>query len=103
HLQADGLTQVTFTSDRPFVLSRFQDWLAREIPAGVVRAKGVVAFREEPLARAIVNLSGRRRLSFEPDGRWEGPIAMHFVLIGRRMDAAAVARRLPELCAGSDG
>jgi hypothetical protein len=47
-----------------------------------VRAKGLLCFAEEPSVRAVLNLSGRRRCSFEHGGLWSGPAQQHLVLIG---------------------
>jgi Cobalamin synthesis protein cobW C-terminal domain len=47
-----------------------------------VRAKGLLCFAEEPSVRAVFNLSGRRRCSFEHGGLWSGPAQQHLVMIG---------------------
>eukprot|EP00752_Nemacystus_decipiens_P009672 g8641.t1 len=94
HLRDDGLGQVTFTSTVPLSLARFQDWVCYGIPAGVVRVKGVLAFDEDRLTRSVFNMSGRRRLSFESDGNWQGPMSLYLVVIGVDVDEAEVLTSL---------
>ncbi|CBN73919.1 conserved unknown protein [Ectocarpus siliculosus] len=77
--------------------SRFQDWVCHGMPAGVVRVKGVLAFDEDRLTRSVFNMSGRRRLSFETDGVWQGPMSLHLVVIGVGMDRAGVLSALEGL------
>lgn len=45
-------------------------------------------------------MSGRRRLSVENDGKWEGPMRLYLVVIGVRIDHAAVVAALEGLCVG---
>jgi len=40
--------------------------------------------------RSVFNMSGRRRLSFETDGKWEGPMSLYLVVIGIGIDRAGV-------------
>eukprot|EP00903_Cladosiphon_okamuranus_P012931 g12074.t1 len=94
HLRDDGLGQVTFTSSVPLSLARFQDWVCYGMPAGVVRVKGVLAFEEDRLTRSVFNMSGRRRLSFESDGNWQGPMSLYLVVIGVDIDEAEVLATL---------
>ncbi|CAM9206570.1 unnamed protein product [Scytosiphon promiscuus] len=98
HLRDDGLEQVTFTSSLPLSLARFQDWVCYGMPAGVVRVKGVLAFDEDRLTRSVFNMSGRRRLSFESDGQWQGPMSPYLVVIGVGMDRAQVLSTLRGMC-----
>ncbi|CAN0079027.1 unnamed protein product [Ectocarpus sp. 4 AP-2014] len=97
HLRDDGLEQVTFTSSLPLSLARFQDWVCHGMPAGVVRVKGVLAFDEDRLTRSVFNMSGRRRLSFETDGVWQGPMSLYLVVIGVGMDRVGVLSALEGL------
>ncbi|CAB1102767.1 unnamed protein product [Ectocarpus sp. CCAP 1310/34] len=97
HLRDDGLEQVTFTSSLPLSLARFQDWVCHGMPAGVVRVKGVLAFDEDRLTRSVFNMSGRRRLSFETDGMWQGPMSLYLVVIGVGMDRVGVLSALEGL------
>ncbi|CAN0364479.1 unnamed protein product, partial [Ectocarpus fasciculatus] len=97
HLRDDGLEQATFTSSLPLSLARFQDWVCHGMPAGVVRVKGVLAFDEDRLTRSVFNMSGRRRLSFETDGEWQGPMSLYLVVIGVGMDRAGVLSTLEGL------
>ncbi|CAM9589509.1 unnamed protein product, partial [Hapterophycus canaliculatus] len=98
HLRDDGLEQVTFTSSLPLSLARFQEWVCYGMPPGVVRVKGVLAFHEDRLTRSVFNMSGRRRLSFESDGQWQGPMSPYLVVIGVGMDRARVLANLEGMC-----
>lgn len=44
--------------------------------------------------RSVFNMSGRRRLSFETDGKWEGPMSLYLVVIGVGIDRAGVLAAL---------
>ncbi|CAM9509589.1 unnamed protein product [Discosporangium mesarthrocarpum] len=94
HLERDRMEEVTFTSDRALYLSRFQDWVCTGLPEGVLRAKGVLAFQEDRATRAVFNMSGRRRMSFETDGQWEGPLSLHLVVIGMGLDREKILEGL---------
>ncbi|CAN0314857.1 unnamed protein product [Pylaiella littoralis] len=94
HLREGGAEQATFTSSVPLSLARFQDWVCYGMPAGVLRVKGVLAFDEDRLTRSVFNMSGRRRLSFESDGSWQGPMSLHLVVIGVGIDRAQVLATL---------
>eukprot|EP00904_Undaria_pinnatifida_P002819 jgi/Undpi1/12538/HiC_scaffold_6.g02207.m1 len=74
--------------------NRFQDWVCYGMPAGVVRVKGILAFDEDRLTRSVFNMSGRRRLAFESDGKWEGPMSLYLVVIGVGMDLPGISAAL---------
>lgn len=44
--------------------------------------------------RSVFNMSGRRRLSFESDGNWQGPMSLYLVVIGVGIDHAEVLAAL---------
>lgn len=44
--------------------------------------------------RSVFNMSGRRRLSFESDGNWQGPMSLYLVVIGVGIDQAEVLATL---------
>jgi G3E family GTPase len=83
HLANDGFKVISFTSDRPFALKRFQEFLDYQLPETVYRAKGILWFEESP-AKHIFQLSGKR-FSIN-DMQWQKPPSNQLVLIGRNVD-----------------
>lgn len=90
HLENDGFSSVSFQSDRPFLLEKFQAFIDH-LPDEVFRAKGVVWFRESQL-RHIFQLSGKR-CEFKTDP-WQQPPSNQLVLIGRHLKAAPLQAQL---------
>jgi len=83
HLEEDGFTSVSFQSDRPFDIKKFQHFLDHQLPASVFRAKGILWFQESP-KRHIFHLSGKR-FSLDDD-EWKGKPKTQVVLIGQALD-----------------
>lgn len=83
HLEVDGFTSVSFQSDRPFSIRKFQDFLDNQLPASVFRAKGILWFEESP-KRHIFHLSGKRFTL--DDSEWKGTYKNQLVLIGQDLD-----------------
>ncbi|MEP0919699.1 GTP-binding protein [Leptolyngbya sp. DQ-M1] len=83
HLENDGFTSVSFESDRPFSIRKFQHFLDNQLPANVFRAKGILWFDESP-KRHIFHLSGKR-FSLDDD-EWKGTPKNQLVLIGQNLD-----------------
>ncbi|NJR32168.1 MAG: GTP-binding protein, partial [Chamaesiphon sp. CSU_1_12] len=83
HLQNDGFMSLSFRSNRPIVLKKFQQFLDYQLPENVFRAKGILWFEESPL-RHIFQLSGKR-FSID-DSEWTTPPQNQMVLIGRNLD-----------------
>ena len=46
HLAIEGYTSLSFRSDGPFSLRKFQNFLDNQLPASVFRAKGILWFNE---------------------------------------------------------
>ena len=93
HLNADGFTSVSFKSDRPFSLKKFQQFLDHQLPSTVFRAKGILWFDESP-ARHIFQLSGHRfHLN---DSAWLPTVSPsnQLVIIGRRLNALQLQQQL---------
>lgn len=82
HLENDGFVSVSFVSDRPFVLAKFQNFLAH-LPTDVFRGKGILWFKES-LMKHIFQLSGKR-CSLEVE-RWTTPRSNQIVFIGRNLN-----------------
>ncbi|MBD1823793.1 GTP-binding protein [Cyanobacteria bacterium FACHB-DQ100] len=83
HLENDGFTSVSFESDRPLSIRKFQHFLDNQLPTNVFRAKGILWFDESP-KRHIFHLSGKR-FSLDDD-EWKGTPKNQLVLIGQNLD-----------------
>jgi G3E family GTPase len=94
HLASDGFDTVSFASDRPLAVDKFQIFLDRDLPDGVFRGKGILWVAESD-ARYVFHLVGKR-FSLD-ESRWHGPRKNTLVLIGRNLDRAQLRRRL-EAC-----
>ena len=83
HLENDGFTSVSFQSDHPFSIKKFQYFLDNQLPSTVFRAKGILWFDESP-KRHIFHLCGKR-FSIDDD-EWKGERKNQLVLIGQNLD-----------------
>jgi G3E family GTPase len=91
HLNNDGFMSVSFQSNRPICLKKFQQFLDCQLPENVFRAKGILWFDESPL-RHVFQLSGRRFTI--DDSEWTTPHQNQMVLIGRKLDKLSLLQRL---------
>ena len=91
HLAIDGFTSLSFASDRPFAIRKFQNFLDNLLPASVFRAKGILWFDESP-KRHIFHLSGKR-FSLDDDS-WPGAPKNQLVLIGQGLDHDVLREQL---------
>lgn len=91
HLEEDGFTSVSFQSDRPFELRKFQYFLDHQLPESVFRAKGILWFKESP-RRHVFHLSGKR-FSLD-DEEWKGDRKNQLVLIGQNLDHPTLLTQL---------
>ncbi len=91
HLEEDGFTSVSFQSDRPFELRKFQYFLDHQLPESVFRAKGILWFKESP-RRHVFHLSGKRFTLDDED--WKGTPKNQLVLIGQNLDHATLREQL---------
>ncbi|WP_051158494.1 CobW family GTP-binding protein [Nodosilinea nodulosa] len=91
HLAIDGFTSLSFASDRPFAIRKFQHFLDNLLPESVFRAKGILWFDESP-KRHIFHLSGKR-FSLDDD-EWKGEPKNQLVLIGQNLDHDALRQQL---------
>ena len=98
HLAIEGFTSLSFRSDDPFALRKFQNFLDNQLPAGVFRAKGILWFNESE-RRHVFHLAGKR-FSID-DSDWSGPRSNQLVLIGRQLDHATLRRQL-QACVARD-
>jgi G3E family GTPase len=100
HLAIDGFTSVSFESDRPFAIRKFQHFLDNQLPENIFRAKGILWFDESP-KRHIFHLSGKR-FSLDDD-EWKGTPKNQVVLIGQNLDHTSLREQLNHcLCIPSE-
>lgn len=92
HLEVDGFSSVAFTSDYPFVLNKFQDFLDH-LPTSIFRAKGMLWFSESP-ERHIFHLCGKRYTVDSEE--WPKGIKpqTQLVIIGQHLDKPGLLRQL---------
>ncbi|AFY41258.1 GTP-binding protein [Nostoc sp. PCC 7107] len=83
HLENDGFTSISFQSDKPFSIRKFQYFLDNQLPTNIFRAKGVMWFDESP-KRHIFHLCGKRFTL--DDDEWKGEPKNQIVLIGQDLD-----------------
>ncbi len=91
HLENDGFISVSFTSDRPLNLDRFQHFLDKQLPIDVFRAKGILWFENLP-PRYIFQLSGKRYELKTDESK--PPQSVQLVLIGRNLDGDTIKAQL---------
>ncbi|MEG3908897.1 GTP-binding protein [Microcoleus sp. w2-18bC1] len=91
HLDNDGFISLSFESDRPFDVHKFQEFLTEKMPLDVFRAKGILWFNDSPM-RHIFQLSGPR---YELDAsEWFTTPNNQLVVIGRNLDTAQIREHL---------
>ncbi|MFM7651315.1 MAG: GTP-binding protein, partial [Vulcanococcus sp.] len=87
HLAIEGFTSLSFSSNGPFALRKFQNFLDNQLPAGVFRAKGILWFNESE-RRHVFHLAGKRFSIDDSDWRSPGERRNQLVLIGKELDHA---------------
>ncbi|AFZ31756.1 cobalamin synthesis protein P47K [Gloeocapsa sp. PCC 7428] len=93
HLENDGFVSLSFESDRPFSVHKFEQFLTQQMPQNIFRAKGILWFSDSDL-RHIFQLSGSRYdMNAE---QWVSSPKNQLVLIGRDLDIAQVQQQLNE-------
>ena len=98
HLEAEGFVSLSFESDRPFDVYKFQKFLNEELSQKVFRAKGIIWFAGSQL-RHIFQLCGQRNdIKSEP---WSTPPANQLVFIGRHLDTDKLRQQLNDCLATS--
>jgi G3E family GTPase len=93
HVAADGFESLSFQSERPFAVHKFQDFLNR-LPEGVYRGKGLLWIHESDKRHIFHLVAGRFSLDESP---WDGPMTNKLVLIGRNLDRGQLRAQL-EAC-----
>ncbi len=98
HLEADGFVSLSFQSDRPFDVYKFQKFLNEGLPLELFRAKGIVWFAGSEL-RHIFQLCGQR--SDIKSELWSTPPVNQLVFIGRHLDTDKLRQQLNDCLATS--
>ncbi|MBE9006287.1 GTP-binding protein [Fortiea sp. LEGE XX443] len=91
HLENDGFVSISFQTDRPFDVHKFENFLTEEMPQDVFRAKGILWFSDSDL-RHIFQLSGPR-YSLHAD-EWQTQPKNQAVFIGRKLDISQIYSQL---------
>lgn len=91
HLENDGFTSLSFQSDQPLSIRKFQYFLDNQLPPTVFRAKGIMWFEESP-RRHIFHLCGKRFSIDDED--WKGEPKNQLVLIGQDLDHETLRSQL---------
>jgi len=91
HLENDGFTSLSFESDKPFAIRKFQYFLDNQLPDTVFRAKGIMWFDESP-KRHIFHLCGKRFTL--DDDEWKGEKKNQLVLIGQNLNHQQLREQL---------
>ena len=98
HLAIDGFTSLSFQSDGPFSLRKFQNFLDNQLPQEVFRSKGILWFQESE-RRHVFHLAGKRFSIDDTD--WTGVRKNQLVLIGRDLDHDTLRQQLQD-CVASE-
>jgi G3E family GTPase len=93
HVTADGFEFVSFQSDQPFAVHKFQDFLER-LPHNVYRAKGLL-WIDESEKRYVFHLVAKR-FSLDESPR-DGAMKNKLVFIGQHLDRERLRTQL-EAC-----
>ena len=100
HLAIEGFTSLSFASEGPFALRKFQNFLDNQMPPGVFRAKGILWFNESE-RRHVFHLAGKRFSLDDTD--WSGPRKNQLVIIGKGLDHPTLRRQLQACVAKNAG
>jgi G3E family GTPase len=93
HLDNDGFISMSFQSERPFDLDKFEIFLTEEMPTTVFRAKGILWFNQSE-KRHIFQLSGPRYDIKVED--WLETPKNQVVFIGRHLDTDKMRQQLTD-------
>ena len=93
HLANDGFISISFQSDRALNLDKFQNFLDKQLPIDVFRAKGVLNFAGID-NRYVFQLSGKR-YELKTDDR-EKSLNNQLVIIGRNLHREELLAQLTD-------
>ncbi len=91
HLENDGFTSVSFQTDKPLSIRKFQYFLDNQLPDNIFRGKGILWFDESP-KRHIFHLCGKRFTL--DDDEWKGEKKNQLVLIGQNLDEEGLLKQI---------
>ncbi|MFM7447612.1 MAG: CobW family GTP-binding protein [Leptolyngbyaceae cyanobacterium] len=95
HLENDGFMAVSFESEKPLDLPKFQNFLDH-LPLDLYRAKGILWFQGSQL-RYVFQLSGQRRDL--RNTHLQPPDRNQLVFIGRSLDTSKIKQQLTDCIA----
>ncbi len=87
----EGFTSISFETNEPFSLRKFQNFLDNQLSKNVFRAKGILWFMESE-RKHVFHLSGKR-FSLD-DYEWENEKSNKIVLIGKDLDHKTIKNQL---------
>jgi len=93
HLDNDGFISISFQSDRAFSLDKFQNFLDKQLPIDVFRAKGILNFSGID-NRYVFQLSGKR-YELKTDDR-DKSLNNQLVIIGRNLHREELLAQLTD-------
>jgi G3E family GTPase len=96
HLENDGFISISFQSDRAFDLEKFQNFLDKQLPINVFRAKGILWFANID-NRYVFQLSGKR-YELKTDDRGKS-LNNQLVIIGRNLHREDLLAKLTDCLA----
>jgi G3E family GTPase len=91
HLDNDGFVSISFQSNKPFNVHKFEHFLTEEMPENVFRAKGILWFSDSEL-RHIFQLSGPRYTLHADE--WPNQPKNQVVFVGRKLDTNEIYTKL---------
>lgn len=91
HLENDGFTSISFETEKPLSIRKFQYFLDNQLPDNIFRAKGILWFDESP-KRHIFHLCGKRFTL--DDDEWKGEKKNQLVLIGQNLDEEGLLKQI---------
>ena len=100
HAAIEGFTSLSFASEGPFALRKFQNFLDNQLPAEVFRAKGILWFNESE-RRHVFHLAGNRFSIDDSDWPEGSGRKNQIVLIGKNLDHAQLRKQL-QVCVAKD-
>ncbi|MCJ8278698.1 MAG: GTP-binding protein [Rivularia sp. ALOHA_DT_140] len=92
-LQKDNFISVSFESDKPLSVEKFNKFLDEQLPKTVFRGKGIIWYQGSKL-RHIFQLSGKR-CNFQRD-EWTTSPSNQLVFIGQNFDTEQIKNQLEE-------
>ncbi|MBV6627211.1 MAG: GTP-binding protein [Rivularia sp. (in: Bacteria)] len=95
-LAAENFMSISFQSDKPLSVEKFNKFLDEQLPKTVFRAKGIIWYKGSKL-RHILQLCGKR-CNFQRD-EWTSPPRNQLVFIGHNLDAQTITSQLEECLA----